>query len=416
MRKFLKKSAGLSVINVLGTLVSLTLSLYVSRTFGSNTTGLYYSTLALITFGSLIISFGDTKILLKSVAISHKENNDSQSALTDCHQGFYIRAIIVMLLLYLTHVVLNLYKVEFNYNYIALTVAGLLLSQVQLIASYFNGLDRLYISSLLTSIALSACLLFTILLVHGTIIINNESISYWFLCSYAIAHTISATLAKVNIFTMNFDPYSFIPSKGSLKLTATLFLNYLATWSSTYIILLYATHDSVGIYNTSLRLTLLSSIVSTVVIAIFSPIFARENDKSILQKMTTLNARMCFIFGGLSLIPYFVYGEWFLSFFGDDFRAGNGALIALSASKLIALSFGTSGHLLIMKGEYTSLLICVLFGVFTQIVCGFLLIPSNPVTGAAIAVSLGTLIEEILKFFFVYKKTGLISFIYCTRR
>lgn len=407
----LKKSFGVAVVSSAGTFMSLALSLIIARMMGAQAAGMYYLVLGFITFIAVFITFGDNVKLLKAVALTGEVKDSANALLAEFQLIFIGRAALAIALSYpLVSCFELLVEEEVGYAVEELILAALFISSTQLFSSYFNGLDRQYFAAIFSRMLLPLSMLFMLFILGHYVGNSVQSMTRWFVISYALAYGIaiisSQTLPKMRYFSLKF----LFPSSESIKISGTVLLNFFTGWSCTFIILMFATEQDVGVYNTALRLTLFSAIISGIFSAMFSPKFACENDVKKLQDYVTQNARYCFFLGLLVLSPFFFLAEHILSVFGPEFVAGSVALQILILAKLIGLSFGTVGQLLLMKGEYTTQFVSVAIGVCVQVIIGLLLIPNYPVIGAALAVLASIIVENLFQSFFIYRKFGIICY------
>lgn len=165
----------------------------------------------------------------------------------------------------------------------------------------------------------------------------------------------------------------------------------------------------VGIYAIAAKLALLTAFINAAINTISAPKFAElfhSNKNATLEKIAKKTSKLIF----LSTLPIsvflIVFGEYFLSFFGDEFIEAYNALVFLTIGQLFNASVGLVGSFLNMTGHEKVFRNIVLFGGSLNILLNYFLIPIYGIEGAAIASMSSIIIWNLLALWFIYKKFG----------
>lgn len=399
-----KKSILLTALRSSGAGLSLLLSLVIARTSGSEGSGLYYSFTAIVVFVSIAISFGDLQRLLRAISLNLK---DAENMLIRFQCIFLGRASLIAIL-FIT--LASLYYLFSGVNYVFLSLGLVVVSTVSVLISsignYYNGKDKQFFSSVYTSFALPAASLATAWFFVYRISDSPSYLVLWFVVAYGAVYVFSITNLSCPRPRDLFGDKLF-PSSDSLRVTGTVLFTHLGAWSCTFILMIFSNQSDIGIFNTVLRLTIVSAIIAGVLSAMSAPHFARIEDHSELQNHVCQNARFSLLMGVVALLPIGLLGGFILSLFGEEFLKGLVALWVLVVAKIIALSFGTLGYLLLLRGMYTLQFLSVVLGVVTQVSVGVVLIPADPILGAAVALSSGIILEKVFQAYFGSRELGI---------
>ena len=101
------------------------------------------------------------------------------------------------------------------------------------------------------------------------------------------------------------------------------------------------------------------------------------------------------------VIVFFMFPDFLLGLFGEEFKVGVTAFIFLSCGRLISSFSGSVGNILQMTGNQNIYAIILLIGAILNVVLNLILIPLYGINGAAIA-SMSSLIVWNLSFLLLY--------------
>ncbi|KRF21594.1 flippase [Paenibacillus sp. Soil787] len=151
--------------------------------------------------------------------------------------------------------------------------------------------------------------------------------------------------------------------------------------------MMHGTSES-GIFSAAVRIATMVSFAITSINMIAAPIISEcyaKGDMKQMQRICTLSGRSGFLFAGLVFLAVLLLGPWLLGMFGEEFRAGQPALLLLSLSHLIHAYCGQSGTVMTMTGQQRASSRYLMIATGMNIVLNLLLIPSMGMVGAATA-------------------------------
>ncbi|NEW04723.1 flippase [Paenibacillus sp. SYP-B3998] len=151
--------------------------------------------------------------------------------------------------------------------------------------------------------------------------------------------------------------------------------------------MMHGTSES-GIFSATVRIATMVSFAITSINMIAAPIISEcytKGDMKQMQRICTLSGRSGFVFASLVFLTVLFFGQWLLGWFGEEFKAGQSALILLSLSHLVHSYCGQSGTVMTMTGQQRASSRLLMISTVMNIVLNLALIPSLGMIGAAIA-------------------------------
>jgi O-antigen/teichoic acid export membrane protein len=142
----------------------------------------------------------------------------------------------------------------------------------------------------------------------------------------------------------------------------------------------------------------------------FSEYHAQKNGEA-LAAFVHASTRMTFWPSLLMVGALVVCGRWILMLFGPGFEAGYPMILVLAIGLLARASIGPAERLLNMIGQQKACAAVYAAAVVVNVALCFLLVPRLGPLGAAIATSAAIVVESVLLFVAVRKRTGMTMFI-----
>ena len=170
----------------------------------------------------------------------------------------------------------------------------------------------------------------------------------------------------------------------------------------------------VGVYHVAFKLSMFAAISLMAINSIASPKFAEmfgRNDIVGLKKVVHQSTKIIFWSSIPLVVIFFVFPEFFLSLFGEEFKIGVTAFIFLSCGRLISSFSGSVGNILQMTGNQNIYAGILFFGATLNVILNLILIPKYGINGAAIAsmsslitwnISMVVAVKKNLGFYTVY--------------
>lgn len=396
------------------------LSLYITRTLGSDVYGLFTLGIGLLMIFSTIGRFGlditITRYLSAAATLDKQMSSVFDRALlvTLVFSGI----LSVLLILFRNTIAVYLFDKPNFAEYIFWVALSVPVWSTALV---YTGLFRgLKLNTIFSITKVFARLFLTFILVFICVQFFELRIDALPLILHFVA--MAAILVICYIYTrlkIDFQQAIInmaIPLKKMVResapvLFASLFL-VLFLWVDRLIIGVYRDESEVAIYDIVVRLALLVSFSGEGINAILGPLVSKSYASGDL-KGAQGNIRFSVALGTLLSFLVFLFlvvcSKYILNMFGDQFVSGYYALLLLGLSQLLSSIIGPFANILQMIGRQREVQRILFLGVVLTILCCFVLIPSYGLMGAAISTFIGRLVTDVLGCYRIYRKLGFVT-------
>ena len=201
--------------------------------------------------------------------------------------------------------------------------------------------------------------------------------------------------------------------KISIPLMFAQSVQFIMAWTDKLMLGSMSTSEEVGIYHTAFKLSMFAAVALMSINSIASPKFAEmyaKNDMKGLRKIVRQSTKMIFWTSVPLVIIFFMFPEFLLGLFGEEFKVGVNAFILLSCGKLFSSFSGSVGNILQMTGNQNILAKILLFAAILNIVLNLYLIPKYGIDGAALASVISIVVWNSGMILAVKKKLGFYTF------
>ena len=215
-----------------------------------------------------------------------------------------------------------------------------------------------------------------------------------------------STLLKISIPLMFAQSVQFI-----MAWTATLMLGAIQT--PNVVNGITTNIEEVGVYHAAFKLSMFAAVALMSINSIASPKFAEmfgKNDMEGLKKVAHQSTKMIFWTSVPLVAIFFIFPEFFLGLFGEEFKVGVTAFIFLSCGRLISSLSGSVGNILQMTGNQNIYAKILFFGAILNVLLNLILIPRHGINGAAIASMCSLIVWNLSMVLVVKKKFGFYTF------
>lgn len=173
---------------------------------------------------------------------------------------------------------------------------------------------------------------------------------------------------------------------------------------------LFLSPDELGLFKTAEKVALLIHFILVVVNAVFPPRFAESFHKGDFQTLERL-ARHSALIGVTLAFPLFLgcllLPRYILGFFGPEFIAAAHLLQILALAQMVSLAAGSVGCLLNMTGHEKSMRNIAIACNGLGLLFLFILIPLFDATGAAVALALVLVLQNLTALVYVWRRLGI---------
>ena len=414
-----------------GLLFGYLLTLLIANLFGAQVLGDYVLVITVFSLFTLFAKLGIDTTAIRFIA-SYASQNKWKSIVNFRRKTSVIlvfTSVFFSLLMYsFSGVIANL--INSNADYIRFG-AFFILPVVFFILNYesLRGLKRIAEFSFFYRVSQSLFCLVSILIIYQFINHSSVPIYAYFLTllivtflsflSYRywlkkMSHGIEIAKAEVMSYSSLF--------KISIPLMFAQSVQFVIAWSDKLMLGAMTSSEDVAIYYTSFRLSMFAAAALMAVTSIAAPKFAEfyaNNDFDGLQKVAMQSTKIIFWSTLPLVLVFFIFPEFFLGLFGDEFKLGVTAFILLSCGRLISSFSGSVGSILQMTDNHKIYGIIMLLGAVINIVFNLALIPiTNPfaifgisgINGAAIASMCSLSFWNLCMVLVVKKKFGFYTF------
>ena len=426
------KGGGISfLLRFVGLAVGYILTLVISNLFGSQGLGDYVLIITVLAFFSLLAKMGLDIASIRFIAsyASKKEKRDI----------LYFRKK-TLIIISLTSLVASLCMYFFSNNISTLINAN---ARFLKLSSFFifplttfmlnyeslRGLKRIAEFSFFYRVSIAFFALISLFIIYQ-FNKGSEVPVYAYLSSTIIASILSFFSFQywVNINTEGTEnikkkKLTFV---GLLKISIPLMLaqsiHFVMVWMDKLLLGNMASVEEVGIYYTAFKLSMFAAVALMSVNSIAAPKFAElyaKGDLEGLKQVAHQSTRIIFWTSLPLVIIFFIFPEFFLGFFGDEFKTGVTAFIILSSGRLVSSFCGSVGSILQMTDNQNIYVLILLMGVVINIALNLLIIPKeNPlsnygisgINGAAFAFMCSMSFWNLAMVFIVKKRFGFYTF------
>lgn len=173
--------------------------------------------------------------------------------------------------------------------------------------------------------------------------------------------------------------------------------SYINPWVAVTVLGVFATAETVGVYNAAARTASLSNLVLFAFTGIFSPMIANLYGKGLMDHLGRLYkdvSRWTFA-GGLAVFLITVLlSKDVMAVFGDGFIPGWRAMVLIAGAYLFSSSVGHSGRLLSMTGHQKIVMLSTVGSTIAGVAMTFALVPSYGLMGAAAATAAAVVLSN----------------------
>lgn len=397
------------IFRALGSLATFTTAYFISFTFDTSTTGLFFYLLALTTVIATLTRMGTETLLLKQFSVSNSEYSFTRLNLLlnstiisllitlGCYSGLLIFSESVLNLLGLDAEDKESLFIFFSYTFFlsvitqsAMALQGLKLSKTSV---FFLSLllNSLFIVSILTGLVKADASLFYTFIVLALITAMLAFISILWVTK------------KENVdFHLNF--------KGILIASFPFLLVNLCSqinvWSGQIFTGVWSTVEDVAIYNIAQKIAFITTFFLMAVNFLIAPKFSALKSTGDLQELKNvfiLSSRMIIIVTLPIVLIMLFAPSLLLKFLGEEYKNSQQLIQILALGQLVNICTGSVGYLLAMTGNEKSLRNSSLIGASLIVLMSVILVPQIGSLGAAIATSSGIALTNALSCIYVYR-------------
>ena len=413
--EIIQKSIKVFSLRVLGYGFGFLYTWIIASKYGANIQGIFSIAFMLLLVSNMISKLGLEIALVKWVA-SLKEIEKKKyiylKALKIALTSAFIFAAILFLLAPLIALMYNKPNIEESIKYASFAVP--LLVTLEISSNFFKGEKN--------------TTFFGLYYHFGRFFFPFLFISWFYLNGYLSNETpiISFLLGLIiNVCIIQLHIYSIIRKKASKK-EEKFSLKYMVIesypmmvsssivlfmgWSDVFVLGFFVEESQIGIYSTAIKLAALLSFMYNAIITISTPKIAEfynNNKREDLRKTVNYSSKIIFITGLPIFLIIFIFPEFFLGLFGEEYILGKNVLRILLIAQLTNIFTGPVGPIFQMTGRQKKLQSFIIMALIINITLSLILVNFIKLEGVAIASALGMIFWNLVGAIYIKRKMEL---------
>ena len=419
----LLRGSGLSLFLRFGGLMSgYLLTLIIANLFGADGLGDYVLSITVLRLFTLLSKLGLDTTSIKFIA-SFASQNKWTSIFKFRNKVVFIliiSSIFFSILLYtLSQPIADLINAQVKYiklnSFFILPMSFFMLHYQSL-----RGLKRIAEFSFFYRMSQSLFTVVSVLIIYY-FIQDNEVPIYAYLVSLLLVSVLAFLSFRYNLNKKSYGKESaemqILKYSQILKISIPLMfaqsVQFIMAWTDKLMLGSMTTIVDVGVYHTAFKLSMFAAVALMSVNSIASPKFAEmfaKKDFLGLKKVVHQSTKMIFWSSFPLVIVFFMFPDFLLGLFGEEFKVGVTAFIFLSCGRLISSFSGSVGNILQMTGNQNIYAIILLIGAILNVVLNLILIPLYGINGAAIASMSSLIVWNLSMVLVVKQKFGFYTF------
>lgn len=181
-------------------------------------------------------------------------------------------------------------------------------------------------------------------------------------------------------------------------------------WSDVFILGFFVPEEQIGIYSTAVKLATIVSFIYAAIATITTPKIAefyKKNQKDKLTETVSFSSKMMILCGLPIFIVLFLFPEFFLSFFGEEYIDGKNVLRILLVAQLTNVITGPVGPLFQMTGRQKALQNFIIISLIINIILSLFLVKDFGLEGVAFASAIGMVFWNVRGTIYIYRNLGI---------
>lgn len=399
---------------------TLGLGILIGRLFGPGGMGLYAIAQSLLLGIAMLARQGMDGSLMRYVG-----RNAASS-----HINLYLywalrRSLIVS---FLAAISLWLFRFEIESIFKALGLADILpgiaaaapaFTAAYILSGFFKGIRRPAVASLLENGSVALLSGFLIFIFFGSskdthLIGYAYGVASWIVFIQGLFHVILWNLKKRRLSINEPSLDSLISLSSFMSTSYAFFVTHFARFIQTVLGVIIAglilSQEELGLFKAAQQVSVIVGFILIVINAVFPPRFSalyHNGEFRALERLARQGAVLGVVVAAPLIAICIFFPSWVLGIFGNDFRDGAWLLRVIAIAQVVNVSCGSVGFLLNMTGHERLMrnvaLSCNAVGLVFFLTLPYLL----GALGAALALSLTLILQNLVALYFVWRRLGI---------
>lgn len=411
------------VMKILAVCSGFVLNIVLARLLGAEGTGIYYLALSCVSIAIMVSQFGIGQTLLRFIAVSSSQGDwGAVKGIVKISQRFCLSiSLLVSVSIFFSSSFLSVYIFHKSSLDILIQLMAFAVVPGALFVLYgysLQGLRKINESIFVTSVCMpliSTLLMFVLIPGFGVI----GSVWSYVIASWATLYFSYSLWQKSTPELLGVEGFFKVPTllKSNIPLFWVSLSQLAMAWSSSIMLGMWGTERDVGLFNiankTAMLVSFILSCVNIVIAPKFAAIYHEGNLKELQNVAVKATVLMVMIAAPIATIMI-CFPRYIMTFFGGQFVEGANILIILAIGQFVYVGTGAVGYLLTMSGHErvmrNIMMLCSLLIVFMN----YILIPRFGVQGAAIALSITLIFQNVAIAFAIWKIMGIVAIPYAS--
>jgi len=397
-------------IRVLGFIAGYLFVYYTVLYFGAETQGRVSLSFSILMMSSLVCILGADVNFVKIFAIKDNFENAKGLYFKSLPLFVLLSSIIAVILFVFSTLISELvFKDPELSIYLKWTSPSIIFFTIALInAAVFRGLRKntLYIF-LFNGGRFIFTLLFFLLIVFflgkdpvSTIIAHTLGVVSLFFISFYFIRKYLFPLSKKTSYRVK----PFIKDSFPMFLSASMIV--LLGWTDTIVLGIFDESSAVGMYSVVLKIAAVIGFSLQAIDSILAPKLSQafyEGNMKLFKSLIRFSTIINSIFAVTSFLGIFIFQDFLLNIFGEEFQAAATALMILSVGQLFNTIIGPVGSIFQMTGHQRVFQNTLIFSFLINITLNLLLVKSYGINGVAFATAVSLIVSKVLSAIYVKK-------------
>ena len=410
----IKGSSSAMIVRILGVIATYALTMFISRSYGEDTMGLFALSQTTLMLVSVFLRFGFDTASVKFVS-----ENLSLNKIQKLRKIYFkilkfvipLSVIASISFYFLSPIlavnIMNKKEMILPFRVISIGILPFVLLFIH--SESLRGMKKIIFYSLFRNMSLPIITTFILLIFY----FNNFKQPQFPIYSYVLSIFI---LSFISFFVWFFYmPKHEGANKSKVKMTDMLSvsypmmftssMSYLLQWSGIFILGIFVSKGEVGIYSVAVRISYITTMTLFAIESIAAPKFSElyANKKmDDFKKIIHQSTKLIFWASTPILILFLLFPSFFLGLFGEEYIIGKTVLILLVISQFITSCSGSVGYILQMTGKQKTFQHIIFSSAIINILLNFILVPVYGITGAAISSLISLIFRNFVSVYMVY--------------
>lgn len=419
LSELLKGSLNSFFFKILGMAVGYVSMLYITNRYGAKEFGILSLLITIVSIFAIIPKFGMENALVRIVGELNSLKFISQIPIVFKNVLIFssvLALIFAFILFYLSnYIATDILNKPYLVQYIkivAITVVTTTMTTI--ISATYQGMKKTKEFILIQALLLQLIFLL-FLFINGYVNVSNNVVTIYVYASivttilsfYFIVKTLNSFMQKEENSQTKYNLKSVIFTAFPMLLSGSFAM--LMSWTDIVMIGIYKNEVDVGIYSAAQRMAALASLSLIAINTIAAPKFVEfysKGDIVGLEKIAKQSTKIIFFTSFPLILVYFIFPEYIMGLFGNEFMVGSTVLIFISIAQFVNAVSGSVGYIMQMTDNQKIFQNVIIFASIINIILNYILIPKYGINGAAIATMVSMIFWNITLMIYVKIKLG----------